>query len=108
MNLIIPVSLSRSRKRERYDSATESEDKIYRTLVGTVIFLINGVMPQASLLTSKIPQPLGLLKVTHSVGAIMMTTDFIKLQSSIEFIKPPEIPNVRLVSLSDSSVGGGE
>lgn len=72
------------------------------------MFLGNGVIPQASLVTSKIQQRLYLLKVKHIFEANQMTTKLLKLQPKINFLKPPAIAYVRLVSLSGASHGGGE
>lgn len=61
---IMYVPMSRTRRRERDDIATETEEKAYSALEGTLLFLGNGVLPQASLVTSKMQQRSVFLKLS--------------------------------------------
>lgn len=81
---------------------------MYRTLSRTLIFLGNGVLPQAPLAIFKIQQRLGMLKVKHLVEANHMTAKIVRLNPTIKSVKPHAMAYIRLESLSDALHGNGE
>lgn len=54
--------MTRGRKHQREECTSESAEKLYRTLEGTIM-----VLPKASLVSCKIQQRVGFLKVKHLV-----------------------------------------
>lgn len=99
------ITISRSRKHESDSQATAVEEKAYRALAGTLMFLGNGVLPQAALVTSKMQQRLGNLKVSDILDANRMTNEILRLTPTIRYAKPNSVCEVKLISLSDASHG---
>lgn len=73
-----PILISRTRKKERSSPATELEIKQYRSLAATLMYLGNGVLPQASYATSALQQKIGKLIVEHLVMENEMLSDLMK------------------------------
>lgn len=60
-----PVELTRVKRRKKDERSTETEETEYRALEGTLMYINNSVIPQAALVTSRIQQRLGDLRVSH-------------------------------------------
>lgn len=57
--------MSRSRSKQKYERVTDSEETSYRALSGTLIYMVNSIIPQAAMITSLMQQFLGDLRVKH-------------------------------------------
>lgn len=57
------IHLDRKRRKELQSPVTEVEKKAFRSLAGTLLYLENAVMPQASLIASLMQQRISCLKV---------------------------------------------
>lgn len=71
------INLSRSRRNMATDKATRDDEKEYRSLAGTLLYLGNGLLPQAALATSIMQQRLGGLSVAHLVDANTMLSELL-------------------------------
>lgn len=98
---IIPIT--RSRRKNRFAKATVRETQDYRALAGTLLYLGNGVMPQASLVVSIMQQKIGNLKVEHLIDANIMVAELMKLGSKIIYRKVSNPTDVCLFTLSDAA-----
>lgn len=100
-----PIPMSKPRRKQLQDPATESEKKQYRSLAGTLLYLGNGVLPQASyvhIMTSVLQQQISALKVRHLVDANDMVSEILQLPT-IMFLKPHKVKNAIMSSFSDAS-----
>lgn len=57
------VPLSRTRRKQREEKATATEELAYHALTGPIIYLGNAVVPQAAMTTSKMKQQLGNVRI---------------------------------------------
>lgn len=80
-----PIAISRSPKMERRQRATPSELQKYRSLAFTLIYLGNGVLPQAAFVTSALQQMVPRVTVEQLVTANDMLTELLKLNPWIRF-----------------------
>ena len=98
-----PISVSRARRKQRVMHANDEETKSYRALAGTLLYLGNDVMSQASLFVSIMQQRIGNLKVQHLIDANEMLRDLLKLKPWITFRRPINTENVTYCPFSDAS-----
>ena len=98
-----PISVSRSRRKQREMHANDDETKLYRALAGTLLYLGNGVMPQASLVVSLMQQRIGNLTVQNLIDANEMLRDLLKLKPWITFRRPTNTESVTYCTFSDAS-----
>lgn len=98
-----PISLSRQRRRQLHEFATETEKKQYRSLAGTLLYLGNGVLPQASYVTSVLQQQISALKVRNLVDANEMVGEILQLEPTITFLQPHSVKEATISSFSDAS-----
>ena len=103
-----PLHISRSRRHEIDTRANEREVSEYRSLAGTLMYLGSGVVPQAALVTSRMQQRLGDLRVKHLIDANAMLSELTNVRPTICFLNPGPIRSVTLTTLSDASHGGAE
>lgn len=85
------VQITRERKSIPSLSADNRELAEYRSLAGVLLYLGQAVMPQASLVASKMQQKLGALTVAHLLYANVMVTDLKKLGPALLYPLPTEI-----------------
>lgn len=85
----------------------QKSKKNYRALAGTLLFLGNGVLLQAAVVTSKIQQRLGKLRIQDIIDVNRMTREILNLKPSIKYKKINSVCDVKLVSLSDALHSGG-
>ena len=77
------------------------------------MYLGNGVLPQASFVTSMLQQIIGKVRVSHLIDANEMLAELLKMTPSIKYIAAPQgqIENVIVATFSDAafnqSTGGG-
>lgn len=102
------VALSRTRCKQREERATATEESAYRALAGTLMYMGNAVVPQAAMITSKMQQQLGDLRVKHIVDGNNLMKEVMTLRPYIKYRRPPGLSNIKVVSLSDAAHGGGE
>ena len=98
-----PITISRTRRKQRELHASDEETTSYRALAGTLLYLGNGVMPQASLVVSIMQQRIGNLKVQHLIDANEMLRDLLKLKPWITFRHPRNTNQVTYCTFSDAS-----
>lgn len=95
-----PITISRTRKKERSDKAITSELKQYRSLACTLMYLGNGVLPQASYVTSLLQQLVARVTVEQLVLANDILSDLMKLKPWIIFKKPPMVSEINEILVS--------
>ena len=98
-----PITVSRTRRKQREMHTTPDETKSYRALAGTLLYLGNGVLPQAALVVSIMQQRLANLKVQHVIDANDMLKDLLKLKPWITFRRPSNTDTVTYCTFSDAS-----
>lgn len=103
-----PIQISRSRNKQRDERVTKEEERSYRALAGTLMYLGNSIIPQASMATSKMQQRLGNLRVKDLVEGNLVTKEMLRLRPYIRYIRPVNVTNMRLISISDASHGGAD
>lgn len=69
------------------------------------MYLGSGVVPQATLVTSRMQQRLGGLKVKHLIDANAMLKEISNIRLQLCLLNPGKIRNVTLTTLSDASHG---
>lgn len=89
------IPLSRQRRRQNHEPATETEKKQYRSLAGTLLYLGNGVLPPESYVTSVLRQQISALKVRH--------LEILQLEPTLTFLRPQNVNNAIISSFSDAS-----
>lgn len=100
---VMPIELTRTRRRMVEHSAAAKEVLQYRSLCGTLLYLGNGILPQAALVVSLMQQRLPRLKVAHLVDANEMVHGLRTLDPTIVFKRVPKAENASLCALSDAS-----
>lgn len=103
LDRVKPIPLSRSRKKMIEDTATAQEERKYRALAGTLLYLGNGFLPQAALVTSIMQQRLGRLKVEYLMDANVMTKELVELKPIVTYICPTNTPYIFLSTFTDAS-----
>lgn len=98
-----PINVTRTRRKQRDMHANSEETKSYRALAGTLLYLGNGVLPQASLVVSLMQQCIANLKVQHLIDANEMLKDLLKLKPWITFRRPSNTEQVTYCTFSDAS-----
>lgn len=98
-----PIPLPKPRRRQSQEPATETEKKQYRSLAGTLLYLGNGVLPQASFVTSVLQQQISALQVRHLVDANEMVAEIFQLEPVLTFLKPQHVKEAIISSFSDAS-----
>lgn len=92
-----PILISRARRKQRTDKATEVELKQYRSLACTLMYLGNGVLPQASYVASLLQQMVTRVTVEQLCMANEMLNELLKLKPWITFKVPPSIEKIQEV-----------
>ncbi len=82
---IKPIELSRTRKKEQGEKATDNEVTMLKSLAGIVNFLGGGALPQASFVASWMQQSTSQLTVGHLVEANNCVKELMKLKPVITF-----------------------
>lgn len=108
LDKLVPVKLSRARSKQKDEKATPAEESAYRALAGTLMYMGNSVVPQAAMTTSKMQQHLGDLRVKHITEGNVGMKDMIDLRPYIRYRRPVGMYNMKIVSVSDASHGGGD
>lgn len=72
------------------------------------MYMINSIIPQADMITSRIQQFLGDLRVKHLCEGNTNMNEILSLRSYIRYIRPVVLTVMRIVSLSDASHGGAK
>lgn len=101
-----PITMSRARRKQRTDKATEIEIKQYRSLACTLMYLGNGVLPQASYITSSLQQMVSRVNVEQLSVANEMLKEMLKLKPWIQFkspLGPTPIKEVFVSTFTDAS-----
>lgn len=98
-----PIVISRERRKQRMEMATQAEVKQYRSLACTLMYLGNGVLPQASYITSALQQWIGKVNVERLVQANEMLKELLNLKPWVMFRKPPSMENIKQVLVSTFS-----
>lgn len=97
------VPISRTRRKEQNESCTEIEVKAYRTLAGTLIYLGNGTLPQASFVTSIMQKRQPRLIVIDLVDVNAMVQKVLQLSLTIYFPAVTDATFVEYPTFSDAS-----
>lgn len=102
-NRIQAIQMTRLRRKAKDCLANAREIQQYRALAGTLLYLGNGTLPQASYVVSLMQQRVSRLKVKHLIDANNMLAELRKLSSTIFYQKVDTPYDVCLFSLSDAS-----
>lgn len=102
------LDICRARRKQHDGMATKNEEKEYRSLAGTLMYLGNAVVPQAALDTSLVQERLERLKVSHLLEANEALREILALHPSIRYSAPEATNEARVQTLSDASHGGAE
>ena len=103
------IDLSRTRRKQLEDSATEDEFSEVKRLAGTLIFLGNGALPPASYVASAMQQRLGNLKVKHLREINGMIKELMQLDPIITYKSPVgTITEASVCTFSDASFKMGK
>ena len=103
------IPTSRARLKQSEQAATDEERTALKSLSGTLIFLGNGTLPQASYVASRIQQSLGHLKVKDIKEANRMVKELMQLNPTVTFRTPTSnIKEVTTCSFSDASFNIGK
>lgn len=103
-----PLPLSRERRREREAKASDREEKEYRSLAGTLLYMGNAVLPQASLVASRMQQRIADLRVWHLSDANAMLKELLGLDIRLTYRPMRTVTFARIVCFSDASHGGSD
>ena len=103
LDRIKPISVSRKRRKQTEETVTDQEPKQYRALAGTLLYLGNGVLPQASLVVSIMQQRNSNLRVQHLLDANEMVRDLLDLRPWVTFTKPEGVTKLQYCTFSDAS-----
>lgn len=98
-----PITLTKTRRSQEQEMATEEEKTQYRSLAGTLLYMGNAVMPQASYVTSVLQQQISALRVKHLAQANEMVKELLQLEPVLKYMKPANIKNAIVSSFSDAS-----
>lgn len=83
-----PITISRTRRKQRNERATEAEIKQYRSLDCTLMYLGNGVLPHARYVTSALQQQVSRVFVEQLVSANEMQKELMALNAWVTFKSP--------------------
>ena len=110
LDTIDKLELSRSRRKEQDKPATLAELRSLQALAGKLNYLGHGILPQASLVASKIQQFVGDLRVHHLSQANAALFQIKRLEPTLLY-RAPSRPGFSkkayLLSFSDASTGTG-
>lgn len=101
-----PVSISESRRNKGSDKSNRSETDSFRSLAGTLLYLGQAVLPQASLIASKMQQRSGSLYVSDALEANVMVREVLWLKPTILFSKASDTKHITILAFSDASHAG--
>ena len=97
------ISLSKERRKQLNENATESETTLFRSLAGTMLWLGKGVLPPAAYASSAMQQRLSNLKVGHVIEANDMVRDIKKLDPTLFFRQADQVKQAWVTTFSDAS-----
>lgn len=98
------LDITRSRRKEANDKATEKEYDDYRSLAGSLMWAGNGALPQASFVASSMQQTAPRLKLHNLTEANKMLKELKDLQPIIRFNKiNATIKEIDIWTFSDAS-----
>lgn len=103
MSQLQEIPLSKERKRQPDEAATEREVTQFRSLAGTLLWLGKGVLPPAAYASSTMQQKLAFLKVGHLVEANDIVRDIKKLTPHIIFPRSTSVVRAMISTFSDAS-----
>lgn len=100
---LLPIPLSKFRGKQTDERVTNEEEFSYRGLAGTLMYLGNSILPQASMTTSKMQQKLGNLRVKDVANGNSAVRDLMKLKPFIRYTRAPGPGDIRIISLRGES-----
>ena len=101
---IAPISISRQRRRQTTERATEAEQNAYRRLCGEIVWLGSSALPQASFAASFLQQRVSRMTVAEINDANSMLKELQALDPTVTFRMPRNTPtNPTIVTFSDAS-----
>lgn len=104
MESIEPLDITRARRKEHEDIATQHEYTAYRSLAGSIIWAGNGALPQAAFVGSLMQQTAPRLRVKDITEANKMLKEIRDLKPLISFRKlTSEVDNIDVWTFSDAS-----
>ena len=97
------IALSRARRKQRDEKATEAEISMFRSVTGTLLWLGKGVLPPAAYACSALQQKIVGLRVSHLMEANTMIREILKLNPMILFRRPESIEEAIICTFSDAA-----
>lgn len=107
LDKIIPIDISRPRRKNQTDKCTPLEVTAFKALAGSLNFLGHGVLPQASFAASYLQQHSARLLVETLVTANKVLAEIKSLDPCMKFISPSSLHNPSYLAFSDESTGMG-
>lgn len=102
------IPISRNRSKQKDDKVTKEEKTAFRALAGTMMYMGNSLVPQKSMITSKMQQNLGDLRVKHLLAGNRSMEKILTLRPYIRYISITGPADIRIMSLSDAAHGGSD
>lgn len=102
------IQISRERRSAPNHLADAPERSEYRCLAVTFLYLGQAVMPQASMVASRMQQKLGLLRVLHMIDSNRMLSELKVLPPRLLFRNTDYIAEVMVCTMSDASHGAAD
>ena len=104
---ILPIPISKERRRKSQEKCTPQELTAYRALAGSLNFLGHGVLLQASFAASNMQQSVGRLHVSNLITANQVLTELRSLSPILIFRSPTSLESAVYLAFSDASQGSG-
>ena len=102
---IIPIEMSKEKRRQNQDMCSAPELTAYQALAGSLNFLGHGILPQAAFAASYLQQSVGLLKVADLINRNTLLAETKTLSPVLLSRTPSSLVNLSYLALSDASKG---
>lgn len=103
-----PVDIYPSSIKQKSYLVTADEEKSYRGLAGTLMYMGNAVVTQDAMVTSRMQQNLGNMCVIHVIEGNANMQEMVDLRPYIRYIRIGKSFKICILSLSDASNGRKE
>ena len=105
LTTIHPLEISRERRKEHDEKATENELKLLLGLTGKLDFIGHGCLPIAAFAASYLQQKISDLKVSHLREANSVLKEIQQVEPKLLFLSPSSYENARYIGFSDAAQG---
>ena len=105
MTTIHPLDISRERRKQHDEKATENELKQLLRLTGRLNFIGHGCLPVAAFAASYLQQEISNLKVSHLKEANSTLKEVQQIEPKLLFKSPNDYENPKFIGFSDAAQG---